>query len=553
MPASLFVDRLNLEELFASIYLFALPWFQRSYAWSDEHARCLLEDIRAAVTAGNGWYLLGPIILTRRPGKTAISIIDGQQRLITISILLAILRDLIDDEPLAAALHERLWQSGPEPRRRIDPKEFIGETLLKFVQEKEATKRNPQDIESNRFNDGESNIIENRNAMRKMLHGVSQEELQELARFVLKQCYLVVQTVEEEQIAIHLFVKAQDSGLRLAPTDMLKVSVLTHVEREARDECALIWDGATAYLGAAGLTALLRHLCNIKRRSGAVGPVEIELFKFYDIADNAAGFINDTLYPMAAHAVTIANWSMGQSLEVGGEQDGYDAINRRLQYLSWITHTEWKAPALLWLSTNGDDPKATFDFLVRLERFAFIHMLIHTQIPGRMGRYAKVIAGIEDGTVLDDDGPLQLSKVQISNALKQLRRKRFFLKYYRAQVFLRANGAAEGDERVRKVPMVSVEHVFPKNPRVNAQWLRVFDDAGKAARYVHRLGNLTPLTLQENCQAGAQELSVKREIYATSPFKLTNHTASYANWNYDTINARTSLIIDLLLKSWKLK
>ena len=48
MPAQLSVSLLILAELFSSRFAFNLPWYQRAYGWTDDHAKCLLADVREA-------------------------------------------------------------------------------------------------------------------------------------------------------------------------------------------------------------------------------------------------------------------------------------------------------------------------------------------------------------------------------------------------------------------------------------------------------------------------------------------------------------------------
>ena len=70
-----------------------VPFNQRSYAWREKHVRNLFQDLDEEIEGGDGGeYFLGTIVLIQK-GNEAPSIIDGQQRLATVSILLARIRD----------------------------------------------------------------------------------------------------------------------------------------------------------------------------------------------------------------------------------------------------------------------------------------------------------------------------------------------------------------------------------------------------------------------------------------------------------------------------
>jgi uncharacterized protein with ParB-like and HNH nuclease domain len=69
-----------------------VPTYQRSYAWTDKNVTQLFKDLGTAIAEGEREYFLGSIVLI---GETAVrpSVVDGQQRLATITILLAAIRD----------------------------------------------------------------------------------------------------------------------------------------------------------------------------------------------------------------------------------------------------------------------------------------------------------------------------------------------------------------------------------------------------------------------------------------------------------------------------
>src|SRR5437773_2895971 len=74
--------------------LLAVPVYQRSYAWTRDQVDEYWDDLRSAFSDNAPEYFLGTIVLTRPSSSSARdTIIDGQQRLATTSILLAAIRD----------------------------------------------------------------------------------------------------------------------------------------------------------------------------------------------------------------------------------------------------------------------------------------------------------------------------------------------------------------------------------------------------------------------------------------------------------------------------
>lgn len=79
---------------------YVIPVFQRSYSWDSQNWAVLLEDIRRIMLEGPAaaTHFLGTIVANLLPplqdGCERLEVVDGQQRLITFSILFAVLRDL---------------------------------------------------------------------------------------------------------------------------------------------------------------------------------------------------------------------------------------------------------------------------------------------------------------------------------------------------------------------------------------------------------------------------------------------------------------------------
>jgi hypothetical protein len=73
--------------------LLAVPIYQRSYAWTADEVAEYWGDLRGAFSDITPEYFLGTLVLTRQASPPRDTIIDGQQRLATTSILLAAVRD----------------------------------------------------------------------------------------------------------------------------------------------------------------------------------------------------------------------------------------------------------------------------------------------------------------------------------------------------------------------------------------------------------------------------------------------------------------------------
>ena len=70
-----------------------IPDYQRSFSWSDDEVRELWDDVLKAIRDNVPDYFLGSMVTTA--GAERDQVIDGQQRLATVSILFSAMRDIL--------------------------------------------------------------------------------------------------------------------------------------------------------------------------------------------------------------------------------------------------------------------------------------------------------------------------------------------------------------------------------------------------------------------------------------------------------------------------
>lgn len=88
----------SLEQFFTGKTLF-IPAYQRDYAWTRPNVDDLFEDIEEAMELGGGHYL-GTFILCQPDKKGPVNVVDGQQRLTTLTLLLNALINSVKDESI---------------------------------------------------------------------------------------------------------------------------------------------------------------------------------------------------------------------------------------------------------------------------------------------------------------------------------------------------------------------------------------------------------------------------------------------------------------------
>ncbi|CAN0464400.1 unnamed protein product, partial [Phaeothamnion confervicola] len=116
-------DQFSISKVFSPDFVFEFPAYQRPFRWTVDDADALLDDLIAAEQFGKsdpaaGSYFIGSIVLTKRSDRRR-AVVDGRQRLTTLFILLAVLRDLEPESARKAQLH-RLLADEEDSVKRID-------------------------------------------------------------------------------------------------------------------------------------------------------------------------------------------------------------------------------------------------------------------------------------------------------------------------------------------------------------------------------------------------------------------------------------------------
>jgi len=115
---------------------FTVPKYQREFKWEEDHVRELFEDIENALEEEEPEYFLGSIVISSSDPERP-EIVDGQQRLATISILMAAIRDYYDssgDEETARYVEkEYLFEKDPVSKE-ITPRLKLSEADNEFFE-----------------------------------------------------------------------------------------------------------------------------------------------------------------------------------------------------------------------------------------------------------------------------------------------------------------------------------------------------------------------------------------------------------------------------------
>ena len=257
--------KVNINKLFTDFW-FRVPEYQRSYKWGSEEIDELLDDVRHAQgTAKDKEYFLGSVVLQkylRTSGSltyTCYDVLDGQQRLTTLLITMAVLRDLATDAQLKARAVEAIYQeenqyeNQPE-RIRIEflIRDEVGDFVEKFLKPDRGTEqRDLLEQCAELPNVSVSNMATATLYLRGWLGALAPEELNRLAVFLFNKVIVIYVAAESLDDAFRLFTILNNRGLPLTNSDILKsMNVGTVTNENKRRQYALLWEELEGEFGS---------------------------------------------------------------------------------------------------------------------------------------------------------------------------------------------------------------------------------------------------------------------------------------------------------------
>ena len=547
----------SVAKLFGDDYVFHIPDYQRPYAWEADEARTLLSDLVEAQEADSQEpYFLGSVVLIKQDEPDA-DVVDGQQRLTTLTLLLSVLRRHLPAKN-AAALDKQLFQEGDvnlgvEDRPRLQLRERDRDFFLKHVQERSGLEDllgpTPPAIKT----DAQRNLLNNARALDADLAALPPQQAQALVGYLLTRTVLVVVTTPTLDSAHRIFSVLNDRGKPLTYTDILKAEFNGRLPIHLRGKYAEQWEDAEELVEREGFEDLFTNyrMIRVKAKAQKTNLAEWRE-QILKQLDDPQGLLDELLGPYTEAYRQL----LGRSYTA---PTGAEKVNDFLRWLHQLDNVAWQPPALLALRRWGQDSAALTVFLRRLERLAASMFIRRVDASRRIRRYGDLLAAMEQmATVSDlDGGPLDLTAEEQSDTVTRLAGDLYLSGRTRLFVLLRLDAALAGDAGVTFTPKYqTVEHVLPQSPATGSEWRQLFTDEQREA-WVHKLGNLVLLTRAKNSEAQNYDFDKKKEKYFSAKngvamFATTTQVLSQPTWTPAVLLQRQKAQLDVLCGVWDL-
>lgn len=547
-------------DVFSDEYRFTIPRYQRPYAWTTEQASEMIDDLLAAASAKPSLdeadpYFLGSIVLVKAENQAHAEVVDGQQRLTTLVVLLSALRARVP-EAFAAPLDARIFQRGDPIKKTIDQPR-----LTLRDRDQEFFKKNMQErdgiahlgaLATDSLPDSQRNIVQNALLFVDRLSTLTDEEREQLVRFVDRHTYLVVVSTQDFESAYRIFTVLNERGLDLTHTDILKSEIIGQIAESDQDTYTKKWESEEEDLGRADFADLFSHIRMVFAKTKARESIlkEFRASVLTRVPDGRT-FIDDVLVPLsdAFEIATRADYKA---------KAGADEVNHLLRWLNLLDNNDWIPPTISYLSRAAGNTGTIHQFLTDLERLAASLLIRRADVTRRVERYGRVMEAIEsEGDLFATTSPLQLTPAEKTQTLQRLQDEIYTVTRIRLYVLLRLDSALSSGGASYEHPLITVEHVLPQSPPEGGIWRTWFTDEQRDY-WVHRLANLVLLTRRKNSEASNYEFATKKEKYfatktGISPFALTTQILAEDTWTPALLDERQKILVSHLSMLWKLE
>jgi hypothetical protein len=234
---------------------YSIDYYQREYKWHEKQIRELVDDLSGkfleeyqpthprSKVADYPHYFLGSIIISKK--ESVGYIVDGQQRLTSLTLLLVLLRNLQKDQAKQVNVDELIFSE------KFDQKSFNLHVDERTPAMDALYEGQPFDI-TNRPESVQNLVQRYRDLETCFPEELRDDTLPYFIDWLLENVHLVEITAYSDDDAYTIFETMNDRGLSLSPTDMLKGYLLANIDENKRTSANTRWRDRIRDLNDAG-------------------------------------------------------------------------------------------------------------------------------------------------------------------------------------------------------------------------------------------------------------------------------------------------------------
>lgn len=551
-----------LSKIFSADFEYHIPGYQRPYAWTEEETGILFDDLYEFFqTEAVDNYFLGSIVLIKDENKPYADVIDGQQRLTTLSILFSVMANSFHTEAYRNNCKKYLQEEGNilegiAAQPRIFLRDWDQDFFSKYIQDIQLdalVQIDPVTLDT----EAKRHIQKNCTVLREKFSEVFNDEndLLKFTQFILTRCFLVVVSTPNQESAFRVFSVMNSRGLDLLPTDIIKSMTIGKLPKDEEQKYTEKWEELENLTGRDGFNEVFTHTRTIFVKERPKKNL-LDEFKEYVIKQTSPkSLVDEYLIPYTEAYVCLKNCDFSSTQNA-------EEINELLLWLNKTNNHDWMPPAIKFLTDHKNDSVYILWFIRKLERLASYLLVTAKDVNQRMERYKWILVEMEsrpDNNLTEPLENIELTdweKQQFIDALNgeiysmTAKRRNYIIQ--RLDSFLSDGGATYNTK------LFTIEHVLPQHPSADSEWMKLWPDTQTQRFWLNKIANLVPLTRQRNSAAQNYDFNTKKIKYfqsknGTSSYTLTTQVINIAAWTPEVVEARQKDLEEIFISKWDLK
>lgn len=549
-------DKRILQKIFSEDFWFVVPEYQRPYVWQKDNIEELIEDLYYAFeNKEDSDYFLGSLVLKRTENKefNEYEVLDGQQRLTTFFMMIAVLRDLLDEEDYKSTMKEMIYQKENKlkkipSRSRLTYciRDNVGSFIKEFIISDDGTKKFDELKQKSDYdNISISNMANAILIINNLLK--DKERLDDFVVFLLNRALFIYVSTDNTEDAFRMFTILNDRGIPLTSADILKsVNIGAISDKDDLKKYSKIWEDIEGKYGN-NFDRFLVFIRNIlvKQKANANLLDEFET-NIYEKEKLKKG--KDTIDLLSRYDEIY-----DEIIELDNKQLSNEYKNLITIMKIGLQSEDWIPPLMYYY--DKFNLKRLDDFLKKLE-YKFSGDLIAQESPTtRIENMNKIMKEIEKtdefnlNDLIENEDVFKIDKRAYRNMVEGDVYKRRFNKYLLLKLeYLMADNTVH----LSGYKNISVEHVLPQNPNVNSEWRKKFSDEDRE-EWTHKLANLVLISKRKNSRLSNLDYADKKEKYLNDrvdAFKGSKiFIESNLDWNKELLKDRQKKSINMLLEN----
>jgi uncharacterized protein with ParB-like and HNH nuclease domain len=564
-PNSLTINKLLTD----SDALYQIPVYQRPYKWSDDEIDKLWDDIIESFDNEEPNYFLGSIITAASgDGSKYRDVVDGQQRLTTLIILMATIRDLYPNvnqkqcevDPSAIGIEQiknAIMVSDKFGRLRLATHSNHSTDFDKYIIKGNVlTHKKPYKKDLRKDEAPEFKFINTSVEFRHRLEALGEIKAGELLNYIFNQIKIIRIDCSNVGFAIKLFQVLNARGLDLTNSDLIKSFLIGKLHQKYDSEVVKMKENQFLqdWIACENIALDIEESMN-------------ELFVMYEyylLAANPKKSLYDELENQFANEDPLDVISDFKAFISSYEKHFYDEKNPlsySFFYLRWSIY--WKTIITTALHSGYPDME---ELKRTVRRFFYLFWIAGFTLSRIKQTSFNLVKWLKEGKLINEI-KYELEKMLKDNKVQERVESALSGNIYHEQwckpllILIEYNQIDNPEYISLKDRNIHVEHVLPQSFTAVYGWKHVIEDDRDAAEWVNSLGNLTLLSGKKNIEASNDSFENKIGIYqgkgkhGTSDDKITSFRITQSifddynqkkilQWDLDTISTRRAKMLE---------